>query len=257
LLVAEADIGGVMLEDVSRSVLGDLDRAVPGPLSTVGAAARPGPYFGTAETRTRVLRECIDHDGAHFRDEVWTRGCTRVCPDGYDASCADAVAQTRCYFQTTFSIDSDFIGRALTSTPTGFAAGNFNYRIESLALNVVGTGIRICDGSPGCYGAGNVSYSVLHSGLYTVRNARGEIYYAPLFPGRLESARALSAERYVTNPLSSADQSLLAPYQRTDLAGRPLGGTLVLRIWDEPTLNFDSIEDVQVILGYRYWQRQR
>lgn len=255
------DVGGIMLENVTRSVVGDPYREIPDPFGSgtvvLADLAAPGPYFATGATRARLLRDCIDYTGESFRAEAWTRGCTRVCPDGYDAACDDRVARTRCYYQTTIPIQSSFVERVLTGTPAGFAAGNYNYRIETIGLNVVGTGLRICDGSPGCYGSGNVSYSLLHTGPYIVRNARGEAYSAPLFPGRMESARALGAERYITNPISSADQALIGPYQRPDFSGRPLGGSLVLRIWDEPTLDFDRIEDVQLVLGYRYWQRQR
>jgi hypothetical protein len=255
------DLGGIMLEDVTRTVLGDPGRMVSDPAGSgtvpLAEVEGPRPFFATGSTRTRVLSSCIDHTGERFRAEAWTYGCTRVCPDGYDAECDDRVAGTRCYHQTSVPIDSDFVGRMLTDTPAGFAAGNYNYRIESVAVNVVGTGIRVCDGSPGCFGSGNVAYSLLHVGPYPVRNARGEAYSAPLFPGRMESARALAAERYITNPISSADQSLLGPYLRSDFSGRPLGGTLVLRIWDEPSVAFERVEDIQLVLDYRYWQRQR
>lgn len=43
---------------------------------------------------------------------------------------------------------------------------------------------------------------------------------------------------------------------RPELRGRPLAGTYVLRIWDDPALRFDRVEDVQIVLDYRYWTRQ-
>jgi hypothetical protein len=98
---------------------------------------------------------------------------------------------------------------------------------------------------------------MLHQGPYLVRNALGRLYDAPLFPGRIESARALAAERYLTNPLSSADRGLIEPYVRTELQGRPMGGTLILRLWDDPRFRFDRLEDVQILLNYRYWQHTR
>ena len=36
-----------------------------------------------------------------------------------------------------------------------------------------------------------------------------------------------------------------------------MGGTLVLRIWDDPQFVFEQLEDVQILLSYRYWQHQR
>lgn len=98
-------------------------------------------------------------------------------------------------------------------------------------------------------------YSLEHVGPYTVRNHMGRDYDVPLFTGRIEHARGLAAERYLTNPISTADRALIDPYMRRELRGRPLDGTYVLRVWEEPGVNFEGIEDVQVVLHYRYWTR--
>ena len=138
--------------------------------------------------------------------------------------------------------------------------GNYNYRADALSLNFVGTNVRDCAGSPfpsGCYGSGFVNYSIEHLGPYPVSNHQGERYEPPLFTGLIESARGLSAERYLTNPLSSADRALIEPYSRGEFRGRPLTGTYVIRIWDDGVVNFDHIEDIQILLDYRYWTRFR
>jgi hypothetical protein len=257
---ARLQIGGLMLENVTGSVSGDFGRLVVDPSTGMRRPLvevfQPGAYFGTRDDRTRVLAQCADVDGATFRTQ-WTYGCTRVCPDGYDRECSDLVAGTRCYYQTSFPLDSTQIESLLTSTPTGFASGNYNYRVDGLAVNIVGVGVRECDGTSGCYASANLSYSMSHIGDYLVVNARGETYAAPLFPGRIESARALLAERYLTNPISPADEALIGPYRRLEFAGRPLSGTVLLRLWDEPSLAFERIEDVQIVLNYRYWTHQR
>jgi len=254
-------IAGLMLEDVSGAVSGDFYRSVRDP--STGSTAplnivyQPGAYFGTGETNTRVLSACADIDGAVFRSS-WSYGCVRVCPDGYDGDCDDFVATSRCYYQLSIPFDANQIASRLTSTPTGFADGNYNYRVDGLAVNVVGVGVRNCSGgTPGCFSSGNLAYSLVHRGDFPVTNARGETYYAPLFPGRIESARALLAERYLTNPISSADRALIGDYIRLEFAGRPLAGTVFLRIWDEPGLDFERVEDVQLVLNYRYWTHQR
>jgi hypothetical protein len=48
---------------------------------------------------------------------------------------------------------------------------------------------------------------------------------------------------------------LSGAYSRVELRGRPLDGTFVLRVWEEPGLDFDAIEDVQLLVKYRYWPR--
>ncbi len=257
------DVAGLMVEDVSGAVLGDtsaiIGTGMAGPIY-LGAVRHPPPFFATGAERTRRLPVCIDTDGSTFRSRAWSYGCVPVCPDGYDGTCGSA-ARSRCYWQTSFSVASDSLQQLAGRSPAGFAAGNYNYRMESVGLNLVGVGLRDCErlggGLGGCYASGNLSYSILHDGPYPVRNARGEIYDAPLFRGRVESARALAAERYVGNPLSSADRSLIEPYLRHELRGRPLGGTFVVRLWDDEGFAFDRLEDVQLVLQYRYWQRQR
>jgi len=262
-VAAQIDVAGVMLEEVTDSVVGDVDRpadamVMGGP--TYGEAAAPAPFAESGDLGVMERRVCIDHAGDWFRDEAWVSGCVRVCSDGYDGTCPPEWAELRCYRETSFDISSDTLQRLLVDGDAGFAAGNFNYRIESVAVNLVGTGLRDCEtagGSSGCFASGNISYSLLHQGPFLVRNATGALYDAPLFPGRIESARALAAERYLTNPVSGSDRTLIEPYTRAELQGRPMGGTLVLRIWDDPQFVFEQLEDVQILLSYRYWQHQR
>ncbi|NOY91893.1 MAG: hypothetical protein GXP55_11910 [Deltaproteobacteria bacterium] len=78
----------------------------------------------------------------------------------------------------------------------------------------------------------------------------------PMEPGVILRARALNAERVLTNPLSSADRGLVAPYERTEFWGRPLRGTYTLRIHGRPEVQWSNLEDVQILLDYRYWTRQ-
>jgi hypothetical protein len=42
---------------------------------------------------------------------------------------------------------------------------------------------------------------------------------------------------------------------RGEFAGRPLDGNFFLRVWDTPNVDFNSIQDVQVLVNYRYWTR--
>lgn len=265
--VPQVHVAGVMLENVTGSVIGNVSREenIQEPDGTVsmnvvyGQRAAPGPYYESGDTGLTEIRACLDSRGQYFRREAWDYGCVRVCADGYDGNCPPELSEARCYRQTSFGISSDTLSNLLVAGDAGFAAGNHNYRIESIGVNLVGTGLRDCEGreTAGCYASGSASYSISHIGPYLVRNAVGALYDAPLFPGRLESARALAAERYITNPLSSADRALIEPYTRYELQGRPLGGSLVLRLWDDPTFRFDRLEDVQVVLTYRYWQHQR
>ena len=243
------ELGALMLEDVSRS-LGSLDAAVV-------AAARPGVYFDTTDSLTALVDVCEDTDGTGFR-EKWHAGRERLCPEGYGRDCPDEVAVYRRYWELSVPMSADSLQRGAGTRPAGFASGNFNYRIDRVGLNLVGTELRECDATTGssCYASGNIGYSIEHAGPYIVRNALGQTYEAPITGGRIETARALAAERYIGNPLSSADRALIEPYMRREFRGRPLWGHFRVRLWHDGDFAFERLEDVQLVVDYRYWTSQ-
>jgi hypothetical protein len=55
--------------------------------------------------------------------------------------------------------------------------------------------------------------------------------------------------------MSDSDRSLLEAYRRYELQGRPLDGEFVIRVWDDEGFGFDQVQDVQMVLNYRYWTR--
>ncbi|MBZ0120427.1 MAG: hypothetical protein K8H88_25775, partial [Sandaracinaceae bacterium] len=207
---------------------------------------------------------CEDTDGQNLRASGWVRGCAYLCAEGFgDSSCTTPDTQCHPYWQREFLITQEDIEAGRMLGHSGFAYGNFNYRLERLALNFVGTASRRCDDErlpSTCYTSGYIPYTIQHlplgpGGTYRVRNYSGSTYNAPLYVGTIEHGSGLAAERYITNPISSADRGLIEPYMRDDFMGRPIDGRYVLRVWDAPGVNFDGIEDIQLVLGYRYWSR--
>jgi hypothetical protein len=75
--------------------------------------------------------------------------------------------------------------------------------------------------------------------------------------GAIRHGKALTAERYLTVPLSGADTSLLSAtgITKTELRGRPLDGRYRLRIYESPALRWSNLEDIQLMIRYRYWSR--
>ena len=73
----------------------------------------------------------------------------------------------------------------------------------------------------------------------------------------INHAKALTAERYITTPMSSADQALINQpgFLKPELRGRPLDGEYRLRIYDSPALRWNQIQDIQLVLNYHYWSR--
>lgn len=246
---ATVDIGALMLEDITAEVGTSVAS-----FSTDGHTRLPMPYIQTRTPGMAQFAVCEDTDGSVFRSR-WVRDCTRLCPGG-GASCAEG--RRACFWELPFSISQNDLEYGGQLANAGFANGNYNYRWNTMSANVVGVSVRDCEGSTSpssCYGAGYLPYSLYHDGGFEVRNHWGDLYDAPLHAGRLEHARALNAERFITNPISSADRALVEPYSRYEMRGRPLAGRYRMRIWDEPGIRFDRIEDVQVVLNYRYWTR--
>jgi hypothetical protein len=216
----------------------------------------PGPYEETTDVRELQRAVCEDTSGEAFRDR-WTPGCVNLCPDGFSSDCSER-AQEHCYHEVSFHVSQRGIEAGQIFNQAAFARGNFNYRIHSIALNFVGPNLRTCAESDlpnTCNAAGFVPYSLSHEGPYMVRNHKGDDFRARLFTGHIEHARGLGTERYITNPIGSADSEQLGQYRRLELKGRPLDGNFVLRVWDEPNLDFSAVKDVQLVLDYGYWTR--
>jgi hypothetical protein len=219
-----------------------------------GRAYVLGTFQDTDAEGMAVIADCEDTDGSLFRLNHWKRNCMRLCSDGFSANCK--VGPEQCFQEFDFNISQAALQNGKLLNYSGFARGNFNYRIESLGVNFVGSNVRNCEDAAlpsTCYNAGFVPYSLQHNGPFFVRNRGGDDFQALLFDGRIEHARGLALERYFTSPISSTDRDLMADYMRTEFSGRPLDGSFALRVWDDQGIDFSSIQDVQVILNYRYW----
>jgi len=228
-------------------------------LTTLDVTEQPAllPFVNTGTNLEQIQPACPDTDGAVFRSTRWERNCLKLCADGFGDKCQGDRAKTYCYWQSDFNINQRDIQQGRVLNFGGFARGNYNYRIDSLALNFVGNP-RDCGSSAApesCAGAGYLPYSIAHVGPFVVRNHLGADMPAKVFDGNIEHARGLATERYITNPISSSDSSLIEQYMRREFQGRPLDGNFVIRIWDEDGVDFNSIKDVQLVLHYRYWTK--
>lgn len=139
------------------------------------------------------------------------------------------------------------------------AIGNFNYRVNRVSVNLVGSALVDCTRSlhlAECYSDASIQYSMRHEGAVTLENFEHEHTAFFMEPGVIEHARALAAERVLTNPLSSADRTLLTDYERSEWWGRPLIGVYTLIIHSRPEIVWSNLEDAQILLRYDYWTRQ-
>jgi hypothetical protein len=138
------------------------------------------------------------------------------------------------------------------------AVGNFNFRHIDVGVNVVGTGVLSCQstGSPDCFGSGYLQYTLQHDGSNVgVLGYDGQYRMFDFGRASIEHGKAVTAERYITTPIGSDDLQLLAQVQQVQFRGRPIDGVYRLSIYDTPALQFDQIQDIQLVLNYHYWSR--
>jgi hypothetical protein len=213
-------------------------------LEADGAGA-PTAYVETGASRTVVGRDCpLDDAGMRA---LFRRDCD---------------AQRRCYFELTrpLHINTESLRDGASKLVGKVARGNYNFRHLELAVNFVGTGVRDCRKSPSanCYSTGYVEYDFQHEALAAgILDWHGDQRLFNFGIGRINHGKALAADRVISMPMSQTDSGMLqqAGILKPELRGRPLDGTYTLRIWDDPALNWDRLEDIQLVLRYRYWSR--
>jgi hypothetical protein len=169
---------------------------------------------------------------------------------------------TGCFYElpSSFTIDTQALRDGVSALDGKLARGNFNFRHIAVALNLVGTNVRDCTETPtsACFGTGYTEYTLEHDARSAgIVDYSGDVRAFDFGLARVEHGKAITAERYITLPPGSNDQALLAQpgIEKQELSGRPLDGNYRLRIWESPGLKWSRLDDVQIVLRYRYWSR--
>jgi hypothetical protein len=227
--VPGAGLGSVAIADVQ--------------LESPNVSNGPTPYVGTTDSRMVPAFNC----------PVSESDLRAAFQHNCDASGS-------CFYDLTVPLIIDTEALNLGGSPLAgkLARGNYNYRHINIALNLVGTGVRDCTQTPtpDCFGTGYVEYDLQHNGTNAgITDYNGNTRVFDFGLANVQHGKALAAERYITMPIGTADQQLLtqAGIQHVEFRGRPLDGAYHLRIWDSPALHFSQLQDVQIILNYRYW----
>jgi hypothetical protein len=214
-------------------------------LELASTSGEPGVYQETTDTRSVVTRGCT-RSSAAFR-ALFERRCVDV---------------DHCYYElaTPMIINTEDLRDGVSRLEGKLARGNHNFRHVTTALNLAGTGVRDCASTPtsSCFGTGYTEYTLEHDATTAgILDWNGDTRFFNFGIARIEHGKALTAERYISMPPGSADVGLLqqAGIQKPELRGRPLDGTYRIRIWDSPSLRWDRLEDIQLVVQYRYWSR--
>jgi hypothetical protein len=203
-----------------------------------------------------------DYEDTDSLGQVRLSACSASADDLRGAFVRSCDATGTCWWELASPIFIDTSAFAVNghSLIGKLASGNFNFRHVDVAVNLVGTAVRDCTGSPtpDCYGSAYLEYSLDHNGDDVgVLGFDGTAQTFDFGVATIAHAKALTAERYITMPLSSDDQSLLNQngILKPELRGRPIDGLYQLRIYDSPALRWENLQDIQIVLNYRYWSR--
>jgi hypothetical protein len=194
---------------------------------------------------------------------VQAMSCTPSASDLRAAFVHNCNTQSQCYYDLTtpLIVDTQTLNGGGNPPLSGkLARGNYNYRHVDVAVNLVGTGLRDCTSNPtpDCYGTGYVEYDLAHDGRNAgISDYNGNTRYFDFGVASIQHGKALAAERYMTVPLGANDQGLISQpgIQHIEFQGRPLDGVYRLRIWDSPALQWQQLQDIQVVLSYEYWSQ--
>jgi hypothetical protein len=140
------------------------------------------------------------------------------------------------------------------------APGNYNYRNNTVALNVVGTGVIDCSQQQGssCNGSAYLQYDLDHIAYNVpIEDYEGGTSCFDFGAGAIKGGKALASERFITLPLGASDRETVnqPPFLKPEFSGRPLSGAYRLRIHDEPQLVWRNVDDIQLVMNYGYWSR--
>jgi hypothetical protein len=213
--------------------------------ATTGDAIAATSYEATGAKRLVFSGDCPIDDPVAFRK----RFDYRCGSDGCFHELRDLVI-----------VDTEVLNQGFSSLVGKVAVGNYNYRHTGTALNMVGTGVLDCSADPrnSCFSSGYLEYDLSHYGFNVpLIDYVGDVRCFNFGAGTIRSGKALATERLLSLPLGSADRDLIsqAAFLKPEFAGRPLSGAYRLRVKDQPALVWENLEDIQLLVNYRYWSR--
>jgi hypothetical protein len=150
-------------------------------------------------------------------------------------------------------------GRVRTSAPAAVNARH-NVRWQSLAVNLVGSGIRYCPDatdSSACYAEPFIRYQLNHVGPAQISDYTQTWTTMNLPTGIVEGGKALASEEWLDPVSNGFNTPMVANITRREFAGRPMGGAYELILELPRDVRVENIERIQILAQSDYWVRQQ
>ena len=135
-----------------------------------------------------------------------------------------------------------------------------NVRWGRLAVNLVGTAIRVCSESTNpanCYAEPYLPVDIVHTGPSWARAYDQTWHVLDVGVGSIESGKGLSAEEWLDPVTNGWGKPFVESVARTEFVERPFGGAYSVEIALTPGTHAERIEHVQVLYESTYWVSQK
>ena len=170
-------------------------------------------------------------------------------PDAFPCEEHGGVVEARVSFSVSVPYQSYYAA--------AFAAGqDVNYRISSVALNLLGGALKNCLplSSPYlCDDNKDIPYSLRQSSRVWVENFDHNLRAYDMTPGVVQADARTRDE-----PITTANLSLIQPFEARQLKDRPLAGDFTISFQNPPnyTIHWENLEDIQLIVRFEHWTPQ-
>jgi len=222
----------------------------------------PRGFFATDDTLSQPIGICPAGPDALL--DQFQRGTEYYCPDSLGLDCETRIAEDasglpqRDYWELTVPISPDRFESGELGERSGFPSGNFNYRFGAVGLLAYDPErlVGCPPDAPATYECGrdldHFYFSIDHDGPYRIRNHDNDVYEANLFRGRIQSGQGTITEEPGALPLEPG-----AVLWRDELRGRPFSGSLTLRVYEDPRIVWEAVDDLLLAVELNYWTRLR
>jgi len=168
-------------------------------------AILPNDYQSTGQDTTVTGDFCPDRDGDSMRSQ-FNRFCR--CPPSATSHIGGSCAPEDrvCYWEYEFEILLEDIESGRKIPSDNIAVWNFNYRLDAIAVNLVGNMVIDCDprrDPASCFTNSFVPYTLQHGGAVTIRGYDHQPLDFSIDTARIEHAKALADGVTLWNPISS------------------------------------------------------
>ena len=243
---------------------------LPGPNQVLASTGAQGSSDGGEDAESTVggggaaaAQQLLDGNTG-----MWQFQCpgstTWIGPPGLNSATPNASISTICGGVTpalaTVSFSLDPWGRLNGDVANPPFQRRENVRWVSLAVNLVGTGIRNCavaTDTSECYSDSFVQYNLQQVGTAWITDYNEQWNALGQPNGYIEGGKALAAEQWLDPVSNGFNEPYVAAVARSEFTDRAFGGEYQLVLELTPDVELANLEQVQILTRSTYWVNEQ